>query len=170
MQAGWERRKIDETLLPAPNSTRLADKTSGLTYGGFIGYDKQFDQIVVGVEADFSSNGKTLRSTLPGGGSIDLDSKWTATASVRAGIVVTPKLLAYGRVGYGLNRYTIRAFTAGNNTPVATGKATGDGLVYGGGLEYAINRNASFRLEYRRTDQEGSLSSNQALAGVSLRF
>jgi len=104
VQAGWERRKIDETLLPAPNSTRLADKTSGLTYGGFIGYDKQFDQIVVGVEADFSPNGKTLRSTLPGGGSIDLDSKWTATASVRAGVVVTPKLLAYGRVGYGLNR------------------------------------------------------------------
>lgn len=170
VQAGWERRKIDETLLPAPNSARLNDKSSGVSYGGFAGYDAQFDKFVLGVEADFSPNGKTLRSTLAGGGSIALDSKWTASASARAGIAVTPKLLAYGRLGYGLNRYSVKRLAAGNTTPIATNKVTGDGLLYGGGLEYAINRNASFRVEYRHNDYDGSLSSNQVLGGMTLRF
>ncbi len=170
VQAGWERRKIDETLLPAPNSARLNDKASGISYGGFAGYDAQFGSFVLGVEADFSPNGKTLRSTLPGGGSIELDSKWNASASARAGVALTPNLLAYGRFGYGLNRYTVRGFAAGNDTAVATDKVTGDGLIYGGGLEYAINRNASFRVEYRRNDNEASLGSNQVLGGLTLRF
>lgn len=170
VQAGWERRKIDESLLPAPNSQRLNDKSSGITYGGFAGYDAQFDKFVLGVEGDFSPNGKTLRSTLPGGGSIELDSKWSASVSARAGVAVAPRLLAYGRLGYGFNRYTVRGFAAGNTTPVATEKATGDGLIYGGGLEFAINRNASFRAEYRRNDNEGSLGSNQVLGGLTLRF
>ncbi|GAA0487720.1 hypothetical protein GCM10009096_33290 [Parasphingorhabdus litoris] len=170
VQAGWEQRKIDDTLLPSPNSARLNDKSSGITYGGFAGFDAQFDKVVLGVEADFSPNGKTLRSTLPGGGSIELDSKWTASASARAGIAVVPKLLAYGRLGYGFNRYTVRRFAAGNDTAIATDKVTGDGLIYGGGLEYAMNRNASLRVEYRRNENEGSLSSNQVLGGLTLRF
>jgi len=176
VQAGWERRQVNEALLPAPNDIRLTDKTSGIIYGGFIGYDAQFDQIVVGVEADFNLNGKTLRSTFgpqasPGPGAlIELDSKWAASVSARAGVAVTPELLAYGRVGYNLNRYTVRGFTAGNSTPVATAKATGDGFLFGGGLEYAINRNASFRLEYRRINQESTLGSNQVLGGLTFRF
>ncbi|QTD55744.1 outer membrane protein [Parasphingorhabdus cellanae] len=170
VQAGWERRKIDDTLLPAPNSARLNDKTSGISYGGFAGYDAQFDEFVLGVEADFSPNGKTLSSTLAGGGSIELDSKWAASVSARAGIAIVPKLLAYGRVGYGVNRYTVRRFAAGNDTAVATDKETGKGMLYGGGLEYAINRNASFRVEYRHNDNKGSLASNQVLGGLTLRF
>lgn len=170
VQAGWEQRKIDETLLLNPNSARLNDKTSGISYGGFVGYDAQFDKFLLGVEADFSPNGKTLRSTIPGDGSIELDSKWVANVSARAGIAVVPKLLAYGRVGYGLNRYTVRRFAAGDTTAVATDKVTGKGLLYGGGLEYAVNRNASFRVEYRRNENEGSLASNQVLGGLTLRF
>lgn len=170
VQAGWERRKIDEILLPAPNSARLNDKSSGISYGGFLGYDAQFDKMVLGVEADFSPNGKTLRSALTGGGSIELDSKWAASISARAGVAVTPNILVYGRLGYGLNRYSVQRFAAGNTTPITTSKTTGDGLIYGGGLEYAINRNASFRMEYRHNDNERSLRSDQVLGGLTLRF
>lgn len=170
VQAGWERRKIDETLLPAPNSARLDDKNSGITYGGFAGYDAQFDRIVLGVEADFSPNGKTLQSSLVNGGSIELDSKWAASASARAGIAITPNVLAYGRLGYGFNRYQIRSLAAGNSTPIATERVTGEGLIYGGGLEFAMNRNASFRVEYRRNDYDRSLRSDQVLGGLTVRF
>ncbi|MEP2990598.1 MAG: outer membrane beta-barrel protein [Parasphingorhabdus sp.] len=170
VQAGWERRKTDETVLTAPNGTRLNDKSSGISYGGFAGYDAQFDKIVLGVEGDFNPNGKTLRSTVAGGGSVELDSKWAASASARAGVALTPNLLAYGRLGYGFNRHTTRLLAAGNTTPVATSKATSDGLLYGGGFEYAINRNASLRVEYRHNDYDGSLNSNQVLGGLTLRF
>ncbi len=170
VQAGWERRKIDDTLLSTPNSARLNDKSSGFSYGGFVGYDAQFDKIVAGIEADFSPNGRTLRSTLTNGDSIELDSQWTASVSARAGIAVAPRLLAYGRVGYGINRYTVRRLAAGDNNAVATQKENGAGLIYGGGLEYAIHRNASFRVEYRRNENDGSLQSNQVLGGLTLRF
>lgn len=170
VQAGWERRKIDETVLPAPNSNRLNDKSSGISYGGFLGYDAQFDKFVLGVEGDFSPNGKTLRTAVAGGGTVELDSKWAASASARAGVALTPNLLAYGRLGYGFNRHTTRLLAAGNTTPVATTKTTSDGLLYGGGLEYAINRNASLRVEYRHNDYDGTLNSNQVLGGLTLRF
>ena len=124
VQAGWERRKIDENVLPAPNSTRLNDKSNGISYGGFVGYDAQFDKFVLGVEADFNPNGKTLNSTVAGGRTVELDSKWAASASARAGIALTPNLLAYGRLGYGFNRHTTRLLTTGNTTPVATNKVT----------------------------------------------
>lgn len=169
VQAGWEDRKIDATVLPDTLNTTLDDKRSGLAYGGYLGYDHQFENFVVGVEAGFSPNGKTLNAAVPGG-SIELDSKWNADVSVRAGVTVTPRLLAYGRVGYALNRYRINGFATGNGTPVASESETADGIMFGGGLEYAATDRASFRAEYRRKELDGSLSSNQILGGVTLRF
>jgi len=170
IQAGWERRGIDETVLPGTLDVRLADKSDGFAYGGFVGYDHQFDNIVIGVEAGFNPNGKTLNAAVPGGGSIELDSKWSAEVSVRAGVTLTPQLLAYGRVGYGVNRYRVRGFTAGNASPAASDSATGEGVIFGGGMEYAVNRNMSLRAEYRRKEFDGSLSSDQVLSGVTFRF
>lgn len=170
VQAGWEQRKIDEVLLPAPDDIRLDDKSSGFSYGGFVGYDKQFDQFVLGVEADFSPNGKTLRSTLTTGDTVTLDSKWAASVSARAGFTLTPKLLAYGRVGYGINRYEVSSLAAGATTSSISDNATGDGLVYGGGLEYAVNPNVSMRVEYRRDENDLSLRTQKVLGGLTVRF
>ncbi len=170
VQAGWERREADEDLLPAPNTSRLKDKANGVSYGGFIGYDAQFDKFVLGVEADFSPNGKTLRSSVVNNGTIELDSKWSASASARAGVALAPRILAYGRIGYSVNRYTVRGFAAGSDTPVATSKATGDGLLYGGGLEYAVNRNFSIGAKYRHLDNDNSLEASQILGRMSIRF
>lgn len=169
-QAGWEERSINETVLPNSLNVPLTDKSNGITYGGFVGYDRQFDNIVVGVEAGFSPNGKTLNAPVLGGGSIELDSKWSGDISVRAGVTVTPQLLAYGRVGYGINRYRVRGFVPGNTTPVASESVTGNGIIFGGGLEYALKPNVSLRAEYRRKEFDGSLSSDQVLSGVTFRF
>lgn len=169
VQAGWEQRKIDETVLPDTLNTTLSDQRDGVTYGGFVGYDHQFDNVVLGVEAGFNPNGKTLSANIPGG-SIELDSKWSADLSVRAGVTVTPRLLAYGRAGYSLNRYRISGFTTGNTNPVGQASETADGVMFGGGFEYAVNDSASIRTEYRHKELDGSLSSDQILAGVTLRF
>lgn len=170
VQAGWEQRQVNEVVLTPPNNVRIADKSKGIAYGGFVGYDAQMGSFVLGIEADFAPGGKTLKSTFAGGTSVELDSKWSASVSARAGVTLAPKVLAYGRFGYDLNRYRVNGYAAGNTTPVATNKATGGGIVYGGGLEYAIDENASFRVEYRRRDQEGTLGAHQVLGGVTLRF
>jgi len=169
-QAGWEERSINETVLPNSINVPLSDKSSGITYGGFVGYDRQFDNFVVGLEAGFSPNGKTLNAPVLGGGSIELDSKWSGDISVRAGVTITPKLLAYGRVGYGINRYRVSGFVPGNTAPVASESVTGNGVIFGGGLEYALKRNVSLRAEFRRKEFDGSLSSDQVLSGVTFRF
>lgn len=169
VQAGWEERKIDATVLPDSLNTTLSDKRDGFVYGGYVAYDQQFDNFVIGAEGGFNLGGKTLNANVPGG-SIELDSKWSADLSVRAGVTVTPRLLAYGRVGYSLNRYRINGFTTGNSTPIASQSETADGIMFGGGLEYAASDQFSLRAEYRRKELDGSLSSNQILGGVTLRF
>lgn len=169
VQAGWEDRKIDETVLPDTLNATLSDKRDGFAYGGYVAYDQQFDNFVIGAEAGFNPGGKTLTANVPGG-SIELDSNWSADLSVRAGVTVTPRLLAYGRVGYSLNRYRIRGFATGNSTPLASEGETADGIMFGGGLEYALPGKAAVRAEYRRKSLDGSLTSNQILGGVTVRF
>lgn len=169
VQAGWEERSINETVLPSTINATLDDKSDGLAYAAFAAYDHQFDNIVVGVEAGFAPNGRTLNAALPGG-SIELDSKWSADLTARVGVTVTPRLLAYGRAGYGINRTRISGFVDGQMGPVESESATSDGFIFGGGLEYALTGNASVRAEYRRKEFDGSLSSNQVLAGVAFRF
>lgn len=169
-QAGWEERSINETVLPNTLDVPLADKGNGIAYGGIVGYDHQFDNIVVGVEAGFNPDGKTLTAPVLAGGSIQLDSKWSGDISVRLGIAITPRLLAYGRVGYSINKYRIRALVPGDASPVASESETAEGIILGGGLEYALDENVSLRAEYRRKEFNGSLASDQILSGVSFRF
>ena len=169
VQAGWEERSIDETVLPNTVNATVKDKSDGLSYAAFAAYDHQFESFVLGVEAGFAPNGRTLNAALPGG-SIELDSKWSADLSVRAGFTVTPRLLVYGRLGYGINRTRISGFVNGQTGPVESDSATSDGFIFGGGVEYALTDKASVRAEYRRREFDGSLSSNQVLAGVAFRF
>lgn len=169
VQAGWEERSINETVLPATVNATLNDKSDGFSYAAFAAYDHQFDNFVIGVEAGFSPNGRTLTAALPGG-SIELDSKWSADLTARAGVTITPQLLVYARGGYGINRTRISGFVNGQAGPVESDSATSDGFIFGGGLEYAVTGNASVRAEYRRKEFDGSLSSNQVLAGVAFRF
>ncbi|VWX61129.1 outer membrane protein [Sphingorhabdus sp. 109] len=170
VQAGWEERSINETVLPDTLDVPLADKSNGIAYGGIVGYDHQFDNIVVGVEAGFSPDGKTLTAPVLSGGSIQLDSKWSGDISFRLGVTITPRLLAYGRIGYSINRYRIRAYVPGDASPVASGSDTAEGILFGGGLEYAVDKNVSLRAEYRRKEFNGSLASDQILSGVTFRF
>lgn len=170
IQAGWEVREIDEVILPASNNFRLTDEISDFAYGGFVGYDAQFDNLIIGVEAEFQPDGRALTADVAGVGSIEVESSWSANFSTRAGITVTPNLLAYGRLGYRLNRYKAKIDASGGSIPVIKARSNGNGIVYGGGLEYAVNKSVSIRAEYRETDFSILLNSSQFLVGASLRF
>lgn len=169
-QAGWEKRDIDEQIPVAPADIRLTDETDAAIFGGFVGYDHQFDTMVVGIEAGVAVNGGTLRTDIAGAGTIEVNSRWAADLSVRAGFTPVENVLLYGRGGYALNRNRTRAFAAGQSQPVASGSATDDGWLFGGGVELALPRGLSIRAEYRRTVFDGSLASDQVLGGVAFRF
>jgi outer membrane immunogenic protein len=170
VQAGWERRSIDEVIPVSPTDIRLTDSADAAVFGGFVGYDHQFDHFVLGIEAGATLNGKTLRTQLPGAGSIEIDPRWSADVSVRAGFTPARNLLVYARGGYALNRNRARAFAVGETEPVAASSATDDGWLLGGGIEYAVRDGFSIRAEYRRREFDGSLASDQVLGGVAFRF
>lgn len=170
VQAGWERRSIDEVVPVSPADIRLTDRADAAVFGGFVAYDHQFDNFVLGIEAGATLNGKTLETQVAGAGSIDIDSRWSADVSVRAGFTPARNLLVYARGGYVLNRNTTRAFAVGEADPVASGSATDDGCMLGAGIEYAVRDGFSIRAEYRRREFDGSLASDQVLGGVAFRF
>ena len=170
VQAGWEERSIDELIPVSPTDVRLDDRQDAAVFGAFVGYDHQFDNVVLGVEAGGTFNGATLKTQLADVGSIQIDSRWSADASIRIGVTPVRNVLVYGRGGYTLNRNRTRAFVAGQTQPAASGSATDDGWLYGGGVEYALRDGLSIRAEYRRNEFEGSFASDQVLAGVAFRF
>jgi outer membrane immunogenic protein len=96
-----------------------ADGDNGVVGGVQLGYNWQANQIVYGVEGDFS---------LSGAHSID----WLASARGRLGYLIDPRLLVYGTAGLGL----------------VNGNGTDAGFVFGGGVEGKINPAMSARLEY----------------------
>lgn len=169
-QGGYSRARIDETVLSGTDAVTLDAKESGITYGGYIGYDAQFEQFVLGAEAGFNPNGPTITGDIAGGGTATLDPKWSADASVRAGVVLADRVLVYGRAGYARTRVSVNRFAAGNTAATASENENRDGFMFGGGAEFAVNRNAALRVEYRRANLSGSLRSDQVLAGATLRF
>lgn len=170
IQGGSERLSINEPVLTGTNTATLDERESGITYGGYIGYDLQVSQFVIGAEAGFNPNGRTIKGDTANGGSVELDPKWSANASVRAGVVLADRALIYGRVGYDRTRYSVNRFANGSDTAIASEKKNGDGFMFGGGAEVAFHENAAVRVEYRRSKLGGTLRSNQFLAGATLRF
>ncbi|WP_432201550.1 outer membrane protein [Erythrobacter sp. W53] len=170
VQGGYERQSIDETILSGADPVTLDANGKGITYGGYVGYDLQTNDLVVGIEAGFTPNGRTITGDIANGGTAELNPKWSANASVRAGIVIADRALLYGRVGYNRMRYSVNRFPNGSDTATASANENADGLMFGGGAEFAIHENAALRVEYRRSKLDGSLRSNQILAGATLRF
>lgn len=143
---GWSTSS-NQLALSDDSPTGLHSK--GGFGGGQIGYNFQFSQWVVGVEADFqgASIGDDVNDLNFGD---TFHSKLTSFGTVR------------GRLGFALDRYL--AYVTGgfayghiNNSvsgPFLIGSpynfsGTATGYVLGGGLEYAIDRAWSIKAEYQ---------------------
>jgi outer membrane immunogenic protein len=123
---------------------------------------------VVGLEADYGwgNNKSTLASRIPGlgvlnGGSFtEVKGKWDASLRARAGVLVTPTLLAYATGGLAYQRIeaiaTCPADTTVCNPAVGTQSFSNSsnrvGWTVGGGLEAMLAPNWLARVEYRYSD------------------
>ncbi len=122
--------------------------STGFLGGGQIGANYQINRLVLGVEGDFDwTGGMGLKgSGLDSlGNSIGTSVNWTSTVTGRIGAAFD-RLLLYGKGGVAFAQDQ-SSFTdlAGNSAGTTF---TRTGWTVGAGLEYALSRNWSARIEY----------------------
>ena len=128
----------------------LAGSPSGGLVGGTVGYNYQYRQLVVGLEADFDYAG--VGNTQTSAGPLTAKSNLNFADTIRA------------RAGYAVNRallYVTGGYAGGNlhstvyDTPLNTFAANSNylnGYAVGAGVEYAFMPNLSGKVEYLYTD------------------
>jgi outer membrane immunogenic protein len=117
----------------------------GFIGGGQIGANAQFNWLVVGVEGDFDWTGLKGSGSDAFGNVINTKTEWTSTATGRVGAAFD-RLLVYGKggVAFAHDRSSLSDVFGGT----ASTNMTRTGWTAGAGLEYALDRNWSAKLEY----------------------
>jgi outer membrane immunogenic protein len=123
--------------------------------GATLGFNWQFDQIVAGAEAeggymDLSGDGRIPSSNPAAHQDIDVDGGAYALIAGRLGLALGHTLI-YGKAGY--------AWVDGDTGQKTTNPGyktfrsdSLEGFVYGGGIEHALNRRMTIKVEYLHFD------------------
>jgi outer membrane immunogenic protein len=185
---------VPSNVIPLlPTSAKL-DADGGLI-GGTLGYNKQFGEVVLGVEGDFSGTdfGETAVHNVPGDASIGFpplkfrtayQMDWLSTVRGRAGVAFDRWLL-YGTAGLAFAKVSLDSSVTVGKPPLGqlTGSedTTKSGWTAGGGGAVAITPHISLKAEalyydlgditVRSTNpqQDSVLSTDQSVNGVIVR-
>ncbi|WP_336957890.1 porin family protein [Sphingobium aquiterrae] len=124
----------------------------GVSYGVTAGYDIALaPRVVGGVDVALGDSTVDGASTKV---SRDL------AASLRLGYVVTPRILAFGKVGYASSRFEVGGVGAAL-----------EGVRYGGGLEYGVTPHTYISAEYQRSEYEQNIGGRDAgVVTIGYRF
>lgn len=156
--AGGGGLVVRNVLQVPPINLPLDDNGGRGWFGsGIVGYDRQIDSgFVAGVFADFDwSSIKVDRFSFGGLGAVQqqasdkLQHNWSASAGVRAGVLVNPATLLFVSGGYtraGFDNVTL-APSGGLSASFSIPRF--DGWFAGAGLETYLTRNLLLRAEYR---------------------
>jgi outer membrane immunogenic protein len=132
---------------------------SGILYGIGAGWDYRTRNAVVGIE------GEVLESTTGDcAGNICVDASRDFYIGGRVGVVVAPRVLLYGKIGYTNARVEVTAGNVSDSTNL-------DGVRGGAGLEWQFNNSRlSLRAEYRYSNYEQGVERHQGTLGLAFRF
>ncbi|AOH84501.1 hypothetical protein AWL63_11510 [Sphingomonas panacis] len=111
-------------------------------YGATVGFDGVIgDKIVVGPEASYwRANNWNENCSLGGGNSRICEKSFEEYgAAVRAGYLVTPNFLVYGKGGY-VNNQQRKRIDAPNGQNIVYDRYSTDGYQVGGGVEYSLGK------------------------------
>lgn len=168
VQAGWSQDDIGtaETQFGDISMDQSHDTFTG---GFFAGYDfKVSPRFVIGAEAGMTFGADDSLTRLDNASHIKMDPKRSIDLTARAGYLANDKTLVYVRGGYTNARLKT---TVTDGASRASDSKNHDGWLVGGGVEYAVMKNVSARLEYRYSDfSDGDYDRHQVLFGVSYRF
>ncbi len=157
-------------------SDPLIGDAKGVIVGGHLGYNRQFENWVVGVEGSVDGANLVKNSTLAVGNSNNssnfvINGTYPANAvsttvqsdiqgalRARAGYAFFDRLLTFASAGVALGDFSYQSNIAGyDNVGFFAAANPGQtvlrvGWTVGGGVEWAVNRNWSVRGEYRYAD------------------
>lgn len=134
---------------------------SGVFGGGTAGYNLQFERLVIGIEGDLGymnleGHGIIGSAHADHHQDLTLDGGLYGDVTGRAGILLTPTTLIYGKGGFAFYDGEANQATTADGYS-SKGTSTFTGWVAGGGIEQMIAPNISLKLEYLRFqfDSEG---------------
>jgi len=151
------------------NAAVAGPDIEGFDGGGYIGANYQWNQFVLGVEADALISGANGSA-----GSISVDQNWSASVRARAGLGLDHFLL-YGTGGVAASGVDVSDATSSDDNTLW-------GWTVGAGAEALLKENITARVEYRFADYEGKtytldsgtgdadLQTHSVRAGVGLKF
>lgn len=154
---GWADNKFS-------NFSRDNGTGTGGVFGGQVGYNWQFGNIVTGVEGDF--DGASLSYTDPDAFKHKTDE--LASARARLGYTLLPNLLAYGTGGFGWAHSSIGTSPT---FPGGTGSSVSQpGWAAGAGIEYKVFGPLIARGEYLHYGLSSeNIDPNSAFGASSLK-
>ncbi len=138
---GW----TDGEFTPLEQATEPNFEFDGFTYGGFVGYNYQFDSgLVLGGELAYSM-GEMETNVIRESATFDIA---MLDAKARIGFAAD-RALVYGFGGYTM----VKADEFSDN---ANAEYEGDGYVFGGGVDFLVTDNIFVGAEYAYRDIEDS--------------
>ena len=148
-----------------------------LGYGGAAGFDGQLgDKIVIGAEGSYWRANKWTQNVSAGvnGGTVSDKSFEEFGAAVRAGYLVTPDLLVFGKGGYASNEQRKRFDAPAGETSYYSHGRT-DGYQVGGGVEYSLTSYHTplplyVSAQYVYSNFADHTARQRAMLGVGVRF
>lgn len=150
---GWAKT---DWSFPGGATSFASHDTNGFLAGGQIGFNYQFGQWVLGIEADGSwTDMNNSTGCLLAPISCSTDVKWMALVTGRLGWAAWDRALLYvkGGAAFADHEFTVSAPVPIIFLPVATRASdTRVGWTIGAGLEYAFAPNWSAKIEYNFID------------------
>jgi outer membrane immunogenic protein len=121
-------------------------RKNGFIGGVQIGYNAQYNWLVLGAEGDFDWTGLKGGSRDSIGDQIGTKTEWTSTLTGRIGAAFD-RLLVYGKggVAFAHDHNTFTDFLGASSASVNTNRT---GWTAGAGVEYALAQNWTAKLEY----------------------
>lgn len=138
-----------------------SDADTAFIGGGVIGYNHQFNKVVLGLEADLNYTNLDANDV---GFSSELDFLGTVTA--RVGFTPIDRVLTYVEGGYAFGEVD-------TTTPFGSDENIQSGFVVGTGAEYAITDNILSGLEYNYVDlneQDFTAGAETDFSGHTVKF
>ncbi|RVU05775.1 porin family protein [Novosphingobium umbonatum] len=145
--------------LSAMQNLGWANHQSGLVYGGEVGFDLAVaKRVSLGVDAEATGSTFEQSNYFPA-----LKPGRDLYAGLRASYAVNDKVNLYGKIGYvnGMLRQNMGIYDASQ---------TVDGIRLGIGAQYKLSRKLYSSVEYRYSNYQQGVSSNQLMTGIGVRF
>jgi opacity protein-like surface antigen len=152
---GWQGSRIGLSSPTGPVS--FAPNHDGFAGGGFVGIQKEFNQVVVGIEGSYlAATGRESFTTpsigpifVPGGtatAQAKLKDLWSVGARVG---LPWGQWMPYVTGGYGSGSFQLNVQNIGAGAVTEAATSRNDGGYVGGGVDYAFTKNWIIGAEYR---------------------